>query len=52
MLTSPHASALENRHATLDAQLHEELNRPAPDTGTIQQLKRAKLRIKEELNDI
>lgn len=52
MLSSSHASALETKHAHLEAKLHEEMNRPAPDTGTIQQLKRAKLRIKEELNAI
>lgn len=52
MLSSPHANSLENRHAGLDARLRDEMSRPAPDTGTIQQLKRAKLRIKQELSDI
>jgi hypothetical protein len=52
MLSSPHASALETKHASLDARLSEELSRPVPDAGTIQQIKRAKLRIKEELSAI
>ena len=50
MLSSSHTSALQTKHAGLDARLREEMGRPVPDTGTIQQLKRAKLRIKEELS--
>jgi hypothetical protein len=49
MASSPHVSALQTKHAGLEAQLREEMNRPAPDTATIQTLKRQKLRIKEEL---
>jgi len=52
MISSSHASALETKHASLEARLHDELSRPAPDAGTIQQLKKAKLRIKEELSEI
>ena len=52
MLSSSHANALENKHASLEARLHEEMSRPAPDAVTIQQIKRAKLRIKEELSEI
>ena len=52
MLSSSHANALETKHANLEARLHEEMNRPVPDTGTIQQLKKAKLRIKEEHSHI
>jgi hypothetical protein len=52
MLSSSHASALETKHASLEARLHDEMSRPAPDAGTIQALKKAKLRIKEELSDI
>lgn len=52
MHSSSHASALETKHAGLDARLREELCRPAPDAVTIQQLKRAKLRIKEELSQL
>lgn len=52
MLSSSHANALETKHAGLDARLREEMSRPAPDAGTIQQIKKAKLRIKEELSAI
>jgi hypothetical protein len=52
MQSSSHASALETKHAGLDARLREELSRPSPDAGTIQQIKKAKLRIKEELSAI
>ncbi|WP_311201840.1 YdcH family protein [Tsuneonella litorea] len=52
MLSSSHANALESKHASLEARLHEEMNRPQPDAATVQQLKRAKLKIKEELNAI
>jgi len=48
-MESSHVSALENKHAGIEAQLREEQNRPAPDTTTIQALKKKKLRIKEEL---
>ncbi|WP_374408896.1 YdcH family protein [Pelagerythrobacter sp.] len=49
-MVSSHASALQNKHAGLEAQLRAELNRPSPDAATIQALKRQKLRIKEELS--
>lgn len=43
------AVALSARHAELEAEIHEEMKRPQPDTGRLQALKRQKLRIKEEL---
>ena len=52
MLSSSHTSALQTKHAGLEARLREEMGRPAPDAGTIQRLKRAKRRIKEELGAI
>ncbi len=52
MQSSSHANALETKHAGIDAQLRDEMGRPSPDAGTIQQLKRAKLRIKEELSQL
>lgn len=48
-MESSHVQALQSKHAGLEAQLREELNRPAPDLATIQRLKKRKLRIKEEL---
>lgn len=44
-----HVSALETKHAGIEAKLREEMNRPQPDTATLQSLKKKKLRIKEEL---
>lgn len=48
-MASSHVNALQSKHAGLEAQLREEMNRPAPDASTIQHLKKQKLRIKEEL---
>lgn len=44
-----HVSALETKHAGIEAKLREEMSRPHPDTATLQSLKKKKLRIKEEL---
>ncbi len=49
-METSHASSLHLKHAGLERQIAEELNRPMPDTATIQQLKKRKLRIKEELS--
>ena len=46
---SSHLSALQTKHAGLEAQLREELARPVPDTATLQHLKKLKLRLKEEI---
>ena len=46
---SSHINALQAKHADLEARLHHELARPAPDTATIQALKKQKLRLKEEI---
>ncbi len=48
-MASTHIDALQSKHAGLEAKLREELSRPAPDASTIQDLKKRKLRIKEEL---
>jgi hypothetical protein len=44
-----HVSALEARHAGLEARIAEERQRPMPDMATLARLKKEKLRIKEEL---
>lgn len=44
-----HISALEAKHAGLDAQIAEELRRPAPDEMLVATLKKQKLKIKEAL---
>jgi len=48
-MESTHITALESKHAGLERQLREEQARPVPDAAKVQKLKRAKLRIKEEL---
>ncbi len=48
-METTHVSALQLKHAGLDQKLQQEMNRPLPDLVTIQQLKKKKLRIKEEL---
>lgn len=48
-MQNAHLSALEAKHAILDTKLAEELRRPSPDTIRIGELKRHKLRVKEEM---
>jgi hypothetical protein len=45
----PRLNSLQDRHASLDRQLAQEGNRPAPNASAIVRLKRAKLRLKEEM---
>ena len=44
-----HLSALKSRHADLDAKIANEERRPAPDMGLLAQMKKQKLRLKEEM---
>ena len=48
-MATSHVDALETKHAGIEAQLRDEMNRPVPDTVTIQSLKKKKLRLKEEI---
>jgi hypothetical protein len=48
-MDNSHIAALQAKHAGLEAQLRDELSRPAPDDGILQTLKKQKLRIKEVL---
>ena len=41
--------ALREEHSKLEAELDEETNRPIPDSIRLQELKRQKLRIKDEI---
>lgn len=43
---------LSNRHRQLDETIAAEHKRPSTDTVTIKELKRQKLRIKEELREL
>jgi hypothetical protein len=48
-METSHVSSLQLKHAGLERQIHEEMNRPSPDETMLQSLKKRKLRIKEEL---
>ena len=48
-MPSSHVDALKAKHANLEARLHDEQSRPAPDISMIQQIKKQKLRLKEEI---
>lgn len=44
-----HILELADKHHKLDEQIHEELLRPHPDDIMISELKKKKLRLKEEI---
>ncbi len=44
-----HVDALQTKHAGLDARLQQEMARPAPDAAMVRDIKKQKLRIKEEI---
>ena len=46
---APRLRSLEDRHAALEAKLAAETVRPKPDEAALAQLKREKLRLKEEM---
>lgn len=48
-MASAHFTSLKSRHANLDARIHAEERRPAPDTALLARLKKEKLRVKDEL---
>ncbi|WP_343519186.1 YdcH family protein [Sphingomonas sp.] len=48
-MQNAHLSALEAKHATLDRRINVESQRPLPDQMIIADLKRQKLRVKEEI---
>ena len=45
-----HVSALQAKHAGLEAKIVEESHRPQPDATTLARLKKEKLRLKEEMS--
>jgi hypothetical protein len=51
-MDSSHVDALQSKHQGLERRIREEMNRPAPDDTILQTLKKQKLRIKEELNEL
>jgi hypothetical protein len=51
-MDTSHVSSLQLKHAGLERQIEEELNRPMPDYAMLQELKKRKLRVKEQLEHI
>lgn len=48
-METSHTSSLQIKHAGLERRIEEEMSRPMPDTAMLQELKKQKLRIKEQL---
>lgn len=48
-MQNTHLSALEAKHASLDRKISAESQRPRPDQMIIADLKRRKLKVKEEI---
>lgn len=48
-MQSSHQAALENKHAGLDRRIAQENGRPQPNAMLIAELKKQKLRVKEEI---
>lgn len=48
-MQSTHLAALETKHATLDQRIAAEAHRPLPDAYTLADLKKRKLKLKEEI---
>ena len=44
-----HISALQSKHADLDARITQEIQRPHPDDALLSRLKKEKLRLKEAI---
>ena len=47
-----HISALETKHANIDARISAEDRRPQPDAALMSRLKKEKLKLKEELTNL
>lgn len=51
-MESSHITALQSKKAGLEEQIQAELARPVPDNALVTELKRRKLRLKEEILQI
>ena len=51
-MDTSHVSSLQLKHAGLERRIEEEMSRPMPDPAMLQELKKRKLRIKEQLEHI
>ena len=48
-MDTSHSTSLQLKHAGLERRIEEEMSRPMPDNAMLQELKKQKLRIKEQL---
>ena len=48
-MQTAHISALQIKHADIEARITEESHRPLPDTAALARLKKEKLRVKEAI---
>ncbi|GGD98474.1 hypothetical protein GCM10011529_00620 [Polymorphobacter glacialis] len=51
-MANAHLATLNARHAALDASVVAETRRPVPDQVVLARLKREKLKVKEEINQL
>lgn len=51
-MSTAHYDALETKHAALESRIADEEHRPLPDPAVVADLKKQKLRIKEEMTAI
>lgn len=52
MSMASHLSALEQKHRTLEQLIEDELSRPSADEVRVRELKRQKLKLKDEITRI
>jgi hypothetical protein len=48
-MESSHVAALQAKHSGLEQRLRDEMSRPAPNETLISELKKLKLKLKEEI---
>ena len=48
-MQTTHQIALETKHAVLDRRIADEIHRPKPDAFALSDLKKQKLKLKEEI---
>ncbi|ATI54428.1 MULTISPECIES: YdcH family protein [Sphingomonas] len=51
-MQTTHQQALETKHAALDRRIADESHRPMPNSAILTDLKRQKLKLKEELTGL
>jgi hypothetical protein len=51
-MQTTHQQALETKHAALESRIADETHRPLPNAALLYDLKRKKLKLKEELNGL